>query len=76
MKLAGKHRVGSSIKKTYHKPITQYDKLLESDVLSNVQKQRPIALYQDINPLDLRKSIDAKLDAILNIVRKQNITNK
>lgn len=76
MKLASKERVGSSIKKIYHQPITLYAKLLESDVLNNLQKQRLITLHQNINPLEFRKAIDTKLDAILKIVRKQNITNQ
>jgi len=62
MKLVKKERVGSRIRKTYE-PIakTPYERLLESDKISDRMKSRLRDSYSAMNPFTLRKMLDEAL---------------
>ena len=62
MKLVKKERVGSRIRKTYE-PIakTPYERLLESDKISDRMKSRLRDSYSAMNPFTLREMLDKAL---------------
>jgi 5S rRNA maturation endonuclease (ribonuclease M5) len=63
-KLISKKRVGTRIKKVYDKPRTPYQRLLESKEYSNEQKEALRAIYVKLNPVELKRNIDKKLNKI------------
>lgn len=58
-KLKEKHRIGSRVKKIYHTAKTPYQRLLESGILNEEQKQKLKAYYETLNPMDLLRKIRA-----------------
>ncbi len=56
-KLKEKLRIGSRVKKTYHTAKTPYQRLLESGILNEEQKQKLSAYYETLNPMDLLRKI-------------------
>jgi transposase InsO family protein len=64
-KLVHKEREGAKVHKTYAAPRTPYQRLLVSGVLSPDQEARLRAQYNALNPAQLRREIDACLDALL-----------
>jgi len=64
MKLLTKSRHGAKVYKLYDKAQTPYQRLLQSQVLTDPQKQQMAAIYLGLNPVALRKQIDANLDSL------------
>jgi hypothetical protein len=62
MKLVRKERTGAKVKKTYDRPRTPYQRLLDSSAVSKSAKQHLRVQYADLNPAELKR----------NIVRLQN----
>lgn len=69
MKLEKKTRNGSQIKKIHSKPITPYERLLASNHLNNLQKQLLKDIYKTLNPFELRKSMESKLDKLFKLIK-------
>jgi len=65
MRLASKQRNGSQVKKTYHRAETPYRKLLRSPHLTNEQKQKLTHQYNQLNPADLKRRIEALQEKLL-----------
>lgn len=63
-KLISKERVGSKVIKKHDKPKTPYQRLLESEFISEEKKQELKNIYATLNPFDLKKIITKKLDNI------------
>ena len=82
IKLASKERIGGHIKRKYGQAKTPYRRLIESDQISNEEKERLTAIYQSLNPAQLKREIDKKLDNLYKIYQKKkgreniNSTNK
>lgn len=57
MKLVKKERMGAKVKKTYDRPQTPYQRLLNSPVLSRAAKQRLTDEYATLNPAALKRQI-------------------
>ncbi|MCB0362534.1 MAG: hypothetical protein KDD35_07425, partial [Bdellovibrionales bacterium] len=72
-KLKEKVRVGSRIKKKYDKPKTPYQRLLESNHLSSKQKENLIARKSQLDPFQLKKKLEEKLQDFFDVVRQKNI---
>lgn len=70
IKLVKKERTGAKIKRTYDRAKTPYLRLLESDQIS--EKESLIKMYQSLNPAELKRVIDKKLDILLKIYQKKN----
>jgi len=64
MKLIEKERVGSRIIKRYGKAKTPYQRLMESDQISQEVKVRLKNTYDQLNPAALKRNIDFKLKQI------------
>ena len=69
VKLIEKERIRSKIIKKYDKPKTPYQRVLDADS-SDVSDQDKLKLTQQLeylNPFDLKKIIDKKIEKILNL---------
>lgn len=77
MKLIKKQRVDGKLKRVYDKAKTPYHRLISSGQLSP-QKERALRkLYLSLNPVKLKKAIDAKLDGLYTVYhskKKNTIT--
>ena len=72
-KIKEKIRVGAKIRKIYGIPKTPYKRLLESDYLTDKQKNDLIERKSKLNPFDLKKDLEIKLKDFFEIVRKKDI---
>jgi len=64
MKLVSKERIGGKIKRRYDVPKTPYQRLIESDQILEEGKRKLEATYLSLNPAQLKRTIDAKLDKL------------
>jgi len=60
MKLVKKERIGGKVKRKYDVPKTPYQRLTESEQISEKTKKELQNLYQSLNPAELRRNIDKK----------------
>ncbi|MFU2158921.1 integrase catalytic domain-containing protein [Caldisericum sp. AR60] len=58
MKLREKTRIGSKVMKKYDKPKTPYERILESEKVSEEVKEKLRRTYETLNPLLLKRQID------------------
>ena len=70
VKLIEKKRVGSKIIKRYDKPQTPYQRLMESKFIDPATKQKLKEQFDSLNPFELRKAMEIKIDKILKTVSK------
>lgn len=64
MKLKSKERVGSKIKRSFEKPMTPYRQVLKSRTVDQEAKKNLAALYESLNPAELKRRIDRKRDEL------------
>jgi len=64
MKLTGKVRIAGRVKRKHDIPKTPYQSLRESKQLSDKEKVELEALYLSLNPDQLERDIDSKLDKL------------
>jgi len=67
IKLISKERVGGEIHRKYDRPKTPYQRVMESDKKRSLQK-----IYLSLNPAELKRSIDKKLDLLYKVYQKKN----
>lgn len=58
-KLTGKIREGAKTKKTYDQPQSPYQRLLQSECLSDYQADELRSCYDQINPATVRRTLDS-----------------
>ena len=63
-KLVSKHRDGARVRRVYDRAQTPYQRLGASGILSPATRVDLEALYQRLNPLRLRRELDAELDRL------------
>jgi len=61
LKLKEKIRIGGRIKKVYDKPMTPYQRLLESNTLTELQKTNLKITFDSLNPIHLKAALDKKM---------------
>ncbi len=66
MKLIDKCRIQSKIKKKHDKPLTPYQRLMASEHINLSQKKRLTAIYESLNPFELKASLETKLKNIFS----------
>jgi len=71
MKLESKTRVGAKIKKKYDEPQTPYQRLIECAELDDDEKEVLKNRYQTLNPIELRKGLNDKLQTFFQTVKRQ-----
>jgi len=64
MKLQKKERVHAKIIKKYDQPQTPYQRLIQSQHIDDLQKEKLTKIYQSLNPFDLKEKIEKKLKHI------------
>ena len=69
-KLKEKTKIKSKYVKKYEKPKTPYQRLLDSEHISQETKNKLTQTYQSLNPFKLKKMIESKLKNIFNTLRK------
>jgi len=68
LKLASKERYGARIKRVYDKAKTPYRRVMESCEVTEEKKKRLKAVYEAIDPMNLRQNIDKQLKNIFSCV--------
>jgi hypothetical protein len=63
-KLVTKHRQGAREQRVYDRAQTPYQRLCASGVLAPATREAREAQYQALNPLQLRRALDAELDRL------------
>ena len=63
-KLMTKHRVGARVRRVFDRPQTPYQRLRAAGVLSPAKRDELEALYQRLNPLQLRRDLEAALERL------------
>lgn len=71
VKLIAKKRVASKIIKHYDTPKTPYQKIMESPYITDGIKASLTAVFEKLNPFDLRNAIEDKLKKILKTCCKK-----
>ena len=72
-KLKEKIRVGARIVKKYDKPKTPYQRVIESGVLTKQEEEKLRMKKQDLNPFELKATLEIKLKEFFEVLRKINI---
>lgn len=74
-KMIQKHKIGSQYKRTYDKLQTPYQRVMASQQVSTIEKEKLKMTYLALNPLALRASLIQKLNKlrILNIKDEEKI---
>jgi hypothetical protein len=70
VKLLSKTRVASKTVKRYDKPKTPYQRVMESPLVSQESKQILTAVFESLNPFDLRDAMEEKLKRIFSTTTK------
>jgi len=71
MKLERKERVGGQIKRKHDKAKTPYQRLLASGMISDEEREKLERLYSSLNPAELKRQIDNKLERLFMIYEKK-----
>ncbi len=70
MKLVSKTRHGAKVYKVYEKAQTPYQRLLKLAVLSEAKKTELAAIYQGLNPVQLRRQINENLEQLWRLAER------
>lgn len=76
MKLKEKVRIGSKIHRKYEKAKTPYQRVMESKEVSEKTKKKLKAIYLSLNPAQLKRTIDAKVDLLVKVYQEKNNSQK
>jgi hypothetical protein len=76
MKLASKERIGGHVKRKYDVPKTPYQRLMESGQMPEEAKRQLEAVYLGLNPAQLKRDIDAKLDKLYRTYEQKGRTQQ
>ena len=76
IKLISKERIKGRIRRRYDTAKTPYQRVMESKEVSENKKQELKKLYLSLNPAQLKRDIDGKLDALYLAYQEKNKTLK
>jgi len=71
MKLKEKIRMGSKVHRKYYPAKTPYQYLMESDQIPEAKKQELKKIYDSLNPAQLKRAIEAKLDNLYRVYKQK-----
>ena len=71
VKLINKQRVGSKTIKIHDEPKTPYQRLIDSDQISDNIKQGLTERFNSLNPFQLQKRMESKIRNIIKLVNQQ-----
>jgi len=72
MKLKEKVRVKGKLHRKYDKPKTPYERLMESEYVSDEVKEELKKVYDSLNPAELKRKIDGKLKKLIDAHYRKN----
>ncbi|MFQ6109684.1 MAG: transposase [Candidatus Aminicenantales bacterium] len=72
MKLRTKERVEGKLRRRYDKPKTPFQRLLESGKLSRRAQEALEELYSSLNPAELKRQIERKLNRLYEVYHKKH----
>lgn len=70
MKLTAKHREGGKQHRVYDTPQTPYQRVLACEDVSEIKKEELRALYATLNPAELKRNIELKLQRLKRTVKR------
>ena len=73
MKLVSKIRINSRYVKKYDSPKTPYQRLIDSEHVSDHTKKRLTETFLSLNPFALKKMIESKLKIIFNTLQRPSL---
>lgn len=76
IKLVLKERIAGRIHRKYDKPKTPFLRLMESKEISKQKKKELMKIYLSLNPAQLKRQIDKKLDELYGAHEKKNNSQK
>jgi hypothetical protein len=76
MRLISKERIKGHIRRTYDVPKTPYRRIMESKEIPENKKRELKKIYLSLNPAQLKRNIDRKLDLLYKAYREKNKTVK
>ena len=76
MKLQSKERIGGRVKRKYDVPRTPYQRLMESEQIPEEAKEELQRIYLSLNPAELKREIDAKLEELYKIYEEKRKTQQ
>ena len=71
MKLVGKQRVGSKLKKTYDRPRTPYERVIESGALSEEEKAKLRERCSQLDPMALQEGLEKQMRLLFQTLRNR-----
>jgi hypothetical protein len=72
IKLISKERIGGKIHRKYDLAKTPYQRVMESKEVSEEKKQELKEIYNSLNPAELKRTIDKRLDLLYETYKKKN----
>ncbi len=72
MKLKEKIRDKGKIHRKYDTPKTPYQRIMESERISQETKEKLTKIYQSLNPAELKRGIDAKIHRLFKVYEEKN----
>lgn len=75
-KLILKERIGGKIHRVYDKAKTPFQRLMESSEISKEKKRELREIYLSLNPAELKRNIDKKLDMLYKFYEQKNNIQK
>lgn len=72
MKLIKKERIKGKIHRKYDKAKTPYRRIMESDQFSKETKNKLKEVYENLNPAELKRTIDMKIKKLYEVYLKKN----
>lgn len=72
MQLKEKIKVNSKYRRKYYKPQTPYQRLMTSEFIDKKTKTFLEKRFESLNPFELKKSIEIKLNKIFHFVKISN----
>jgi len=76
IKLVLKERIGGKIHRKYDIPKTPYQRAMESKDVPEEKKKELKKIYDSLNPAELKRAIDRKLDLLWKAYQKKNKSQK
>jgi hypothetical protein len=76
IKLVLKERIGGKIHRKYDIPKTPYERIMESKEVKEQTKQELKAIYESLNPAELKRAIDRKLDLLYQTYQRKQKSQK
>jgi hypothetical protein len=76
IKLVAKERIKGKIHRCYDKARTPYKRIMESKEVPEQTKQKLLAIYESLNPAELKRTIDRQLDLLYEAYQDKNKTVK